>query len=53
MKRPLRPEEEFRLLRDSNPGPHDPKAGALTARPRGRFRLCRTWSETQIVDFVT
>ena len=30
--------EESRLQRDSNPRPRDPKSGALTARPRGRFR---------------
>ena len=29
--------EESRLQRDSNPRPRDPKSGALTARPRGRF----------------
>ena len=29
--------EESRLQRDLNPWPHDPKSGALTPRPRGRF----------------
>ena len=32
--------EESRLQRDSNPRPRDPKSGALTARPRGRFIFC-------------
>ena len=29
--------EESGLQRDSNPRPRDPKLGALTAQPRGRF----------------
>ena len=31
----------FDLQRDSNPRPREPKSGALTARPRGRFIVKR------------
>ena len=50
MKRRLS-SEESRLQRDSNPRPRDPKSGALTARPRGRFRTVYKNLKHMIVTF--
>ena len=38
---------ESRLQRDSNPRPRDPKSGAITARPRGRFTRLGEWDYQQ------
>ena len=46
-----------KISRDSNPRTRDPKSGALTARPRGRFdwklgRCVRAVFLPRIIEFI-